>query len=174
MSDLTTVDKVKQYLRINHQQDDLLIKRIITSSSDFIKTYTLRDILASNKVDKFTGFGNNFYLLKNYPINSIISITIDNNILNSNSYDFDDCEVYLKGYNFSRNRLSNIIVYNAGYTECPYDLEQSVIELCGFKYKQMEHLDLKNKIIAQETVGFIVEEIPKFIKVVLDRYKRVY
>ena len=182
MSDLTTLANAKQYLRIINQTDDLLISRIISAASDLAVNYINRDIMQQTYTENFTGYGNSFHMFQNYPVVSVISLTILDTVIlpannySSNGYIFDEEQLVLQHYQFNRNRLVNKIVYVAGYIKCPFDIdiEQAVLELVAIKYKQIEHIDQSSKQVAGETVSFIVKDLPDFIKSVFNNYKKYF
>lgn len=173
MADFTTLAKVKQRLRIDsvNTEDDSILTSLISSATLFIQSYLSREISENTYTEKFSGYGNPFHLVSNYPIQSIDSISIDG--VSFTDYDFDDIQVVLNGGVFPRGRINCTMVYTAGYTDIPLDIEQACIELVQIKYKQLEHIDLASKAIAGETTSFIVSDIPAFIKATLNLYKKV-
>lgn len=177
--DFTSLEKAKEYLRIKGNSDDVLISRLISAASKLMKTYMNRDIEAKDYTEIFDGKGNGFHVFGNYPVNSVSfvyagSLSVMPAIeFNSAGYVYDDEKVVLNGNVFPRGMLNCKVVYNAGFTTIPDDLEQACCELVSIKYKQIEHIDQQSKVVAGENVSFIVKDIPSFIKIVLNNYKKV-
>lgn len=178
--DFTTIENVREYLRIKGTTDDAMIARLIKGASKLMTTYMNRDISAKDYTEVFDGKGSNYHVFGNYPVNNISFVyagdismmPAQNN--NSSGYVHDHEKVVLNGGIFPRGMLNCKVVYNAGYTTIPDDLEQACIELVGFKYKAIEHLDQQSKqLAAGETVTFITKDIPQTVKVVLNHYKKV-
>lgn len=169
---LTTVEKVREYLRISSDADDQLFQRLIEACSKVIENYCLRDFEQKKHVDKFSGNNQGYHECKFYPIISVELITIDNVVVDFK--DFDENTIYLKdNQNFTKGRINCYINYTAGYLTVPKDLEQACIELVGIKYKQIETLNVSSKGLAGETTNFIVKDMPDYVKVVLNKYRRV-
>lgn len=179
MSDFTTLANAKEYLRITGTADDDMITRIITAASQLMIKYMNRDILAADYTERFNGTGNNFHVFGNYPVNSVSFVYVDDIPImpaitdNSAGYTFDDEQLVLNGAVFYKGRINCKVVYNAGFTEVPSEIEQACLELVSFKYKQIEHIDQGSKVVAGENVSFIVKDIAPFIKVILNNYKKV-
>lgn len=175
-TDLTTLSNAKEYLRITSTDDDDLIQRLISSCSIEMQTYINRNFAIQEYTDNFVGKDKNYHVFKINPVQSIISIKVinfENNYYVPNVLYFDTKQIFIDGL-FKKSYLNYPncqIVYNAGYTSTPLDVEQACIEFLGIKYKQIESLNMSSKSIAQETTAFIVKDIPDFIKVVLEQYK---
>ena len=170
MADLTTLINVKNYLRISSNTDDVLLSRLISSATQFIFSYISRDITVKDCIDKFSGNNQDYHAFFDYPVNSIKSILIDG--VPVVVEDYNDDQVVIKGL-FTKGRLNCIVNYNAGYAVIPKDLEQACIEMVSIKYKNIEHIDVSSKSIAGETTSFITKDMPDYVKVVLNQYKKV-
>lgn len=60
------------------------------------------------------------------------------------------------------------------YSYVPDDVNQAVIELVGERYKYKDRIGFSNKSLGgQETVGFTANNVPTFIKELLNKYQRV-
>ncbi len=175
-TDLTTLTNVKEYLRITSTDDDNMIQRLISSCSIEMQTYINRYFQVQTYTDSFKGKNKNYHVFKYNPVQSIISIKVinfENNYYVPTILFNDEKQVFIDGI-FKRSYLDYPncqIIYTAGYTNTPLDVEQACIEWVGVKYKQIESLNMSSKSIAQETTAFIVKDIPDFVKVVLDQYK---
>jgi len=168
---LTTLVNVKEYLRISGTKDDVLLTRLIDNCSIFIESWLNRKLEVATYQEKFSGNGIDYHLCKNYPINTITSIIVNNEVIAR--FENDEKQVYLTDKLFYKGRFNCIINYSAGYSTIPHDIEQACIELVAVKYRQSDSINLSSKAIAGETTSFIVKDIPDFIKVVLQQYKQV-
>lgn len=171
MAKFTTLSRAREYCMVQEQGEDAIIDRLITSCTALMQTYMNRKILKQEFTERFDGTGNNFYVLKNYPVISVSSLFINKSPYTS--YDFDKDQIILS-YGFPRGRSNCEVTYIAGYDVVPDDIEQACLEFVAFKYNQRKHIDLASKAIAGETTSFIGSDIPAFIKVVLNQYKKVF
>ncbi|MDQ1326679.1 MAG: hypothetical protein QG564_1805 [Campylobacterota bacterium] len=170
MADLTSVADVKKYLRINSATDDALIGSLVSSASKFIESWCGRSFSAADYVEKFNGTNRDYHFVKHTPLNSLVYVKVNN--INEEVLNYNE-EMIVISNTFKSGRINCEISYNAGYDVIPADIEQACIELVGIKYKQIETLNLSSKAIAGETTSFIVNEMPDFVKVVLQQYRSV-
>lgn len=173
MGNLTTLDNVKNYLRIKTENDDELLKRMISSCSKLIESWLNRTITAENYNEVFSGNEGVYHFCKNRPIISVGNVFINGHELSPSEFCADEECVYLNN-NLFPHGIKNILVnYNAGYETVPEDIEQACIEMIAIKYKQIETIHQSSKSIGGETTSFIVKDMPDFVKVVLQQYKQV-
>ena len=175
MSKLTTVENVKLYLNITDNQEDDIIDLLIEDASSFFETYTNRKILTDTYVDIFKG-RNYFHILKNAPIQEILSVKILNQEIKpqnrasfTEGYFFDKNKIVLYGYKFSNVDLGNEIIYKSGFDIVPKDIETAVIILTALRYKEKDRLGVKNKKINNEIVYFDLG-IPEKVKLIMDQW----
>lgn len=182
MSNLTSLDNIKRYLRISSEvtSDDALLNSLNSSYSKYVQSIINRNILSATYTENFNGFGGNMYFPPNYPITAVSSLTIDgaNIPLSTNGsagYLFTHSFIGLKGgYVFTPGIVNVTLTYTAGYEQTPEDLEQAVIELIGLRYREMERIGLKSKVLAGEQVNYMVDALPDSVKLLLKNYKRVF
>jgi hypothetical protein len=165
--------------------DDLMLARLITAVSEFIRSYTQLKFDVENYTEYRSGkgWGQAMLVLKNQPIVSVTSLTIDDvaipalpsNIPDPNGVGFAylPTHISLYGYEFSEGLDNIIAVYSAGYASVPYDLVQAAIELVTFKFREKERIGHKSKSLGGETVAFITAEMPDSVKAALNKYRRV-
>lgn len=171
MSDLVTLLKVKEHLRIKDASQDSVLSFLITACSKLIETWMNRVLSVNNYKDRFNGTGLSFHYFRNNPIISILSLKVDDNLITD--FEIDNDQVYLINNYFNRGKYNCIIEYSAGFQTIPEDIENACLEFVSFKYRQKEHIDLSSKGMAGETTSYIVKDIPDFIKVVLQHYKNI-
>jgi len=165
--------------------DDVLLQNLITAMSEACRNYTSRifNIETYTETHSGKGYGQREMFLREYPVVSITSVTIDGNTIsarvgNGNGYnysnDLQNAEIVLYGYEFTRDVNNVVIVYSAGYDTLPRDLWQSGVELVAYRYKSSDKIGFRSKTLAGETTSFITSELPDSVKAVWDRYvKRV-
>ena len=135
-SNLTTLEHVKQWLAIDdsNTNSDVLLNRLIRAASAFVLNYIQRDSLALAQYDDvYDGYGNNFMVLRQFPVTSIVSLSVlgtplrpaqgngqtepfrDGYILESSKSVTSQQRVTLFGHRFPRQKSSVAVSYMAGY-----------------------------------------------------------
>lgn len=140
--DLSTLANVKEYLRITDTNDDTLLQKILTRTSEWIQKYCNRTFIATTYTEYYDGDGSNELLLDQFPVNSITSCYDDTD----REYGADTAItvtdliikdagliVYDDGF-FNKGDHNIKITYNAGYTTIPADLELACIKLVASEY----------------------------------------
>lgn len=147
---LTTLANLREYLKkeATDTTDDTLLTKIISRVSEKIEKKCNRTFLAANHTEYFAGNGINKQYIKNWPINSVTSIHVDDDrawgsdsavaaediIISSQNPGMiilADGEIFTK----TVDGIENVrIIYNGGYSTIPTDLEQACIELCCIEY----------------------------------------
>jgi hypothetical protein len=127
---LTSLERVKAWLSVNSNNDDVLLNNLIDECSRFILSYTNRPTLFQYIFsDIYDGVGNIRQMLRHYPVNNISLVMIDTVIIpasvnNGNGYLLEDWEkippgrpqlLSLKGYEFAKGNSNVNIVYCVGY-----------------------------------------------------------
>ncbi len=178
--DLTNVAAVRLWLNVKGNEHDDIIAQLITACSTFVKSWLNRDILSATYTEKRSGTGHELMSTKNYPIQSITSVTIDQVAVaaaaNStvSGFTFDEHQIFLNGRVFNKGRNNVQLVYVAGYAACPADIEQAVIETVGLRFKDRDRIGNASKSIGGETVQFIISEFTKSAQSILQQYKKVH
>jgi gp6-like head-tail connector protein len=131
--DLTTLPHVKEWLGIDPDvtDGDALLSRMITAASRFVLGYLNRASLAAMTInDVYDGHGNNFMILRQWPVISLSTIqfygiTVDQPATGnprSNGYLLEDAQqaggqqrLTLFGHFFPNGRSVINITYRAGY-----------------------------------------------------------
>lgn len=132
--DLTTLSHVKDWLGIpdNQTASDAVLSRLITSASRFILGYLQRDSLAVTTYNEiYDGYGNNFMMLRQWPIINLTDIQFCGVTINTpstgnprtpgyileptNSVAGGQQRLTLWGYCFPRMKAAVMINYEAGY-----------------------------------------------------------
>jgi hypothetical protein len=180
MVDLTTVDAVKKYLGITSASDDSLLASLITAASGYIQTFINRVFEVQEYVDKFSGHGNNTWMLRNYPCKTVSIVTINGNTIypaataTGFGYVYDDISVTVRGHAFLKGALNCAITYQAGYDNVPAEIAQACIELVSLRYKEKDRIGLISKGLAGETISYSQNDMSTAIKTILLNYKKIY
>lgn len=74
---LTTLSSVKSYLGITGSDEDTLLNTFITQATAVINKYCLRTLEAAAYTEYYEGNGRPELVLRQYPINSLTSIHVD-------------------------------------------------------------------------------------------------
>lgn len=187
-NDLCVLQDVKDYLfRGGGNQtnlDDNLLQRIISSASEWIRKETSTEFTAGNVTEVRSGMGGRVMFVKRPPINSVTSVHVDGgaipaksinvaDFLNSSGYSFRANGTYisLSGNVFARGVDNVQLIYNGGYGEIPFDLEQACIEMVGWTYRELDRLGMISKALAGETISFSTASLSHRSLQVLQHYK---
>lgn len=186
---LTSVAAAKVHLGImpsDTSQDDILI-RFINSASAKIESYTDRKFKKRQYVDFYDGRNNDRILLRNWPADKPTELwddvgnKFDNeiNLIDPQDYDIEQSSdggigvILVNGVKFSRGNQNVKVVYEAGYSSVPYDIEDACLFTVEFLYtaKQDRRIGVSSKGKNGETVQFR-DDLPQYILDILDRYRR--
>lgn len=188
MVDFTSLDNIKNTGRVGSTIDDRLLKLLIPACSEFIRNYTSDDLPIADKNGVFPSFTEYrdgkcqrtialFYI----PIQSVQSLTINSTIIPLASdptqpgYLFSSERVSVNGWLFSDGFQNIKVVYTAGYTSVPPDIEQACREMILEKYKRMtDRIGQKSASLAGQTVTFTDNDVTPNVKGLLSPYRRVF
>lgn len=161
--DLTTPAQVKGYLpkvEVLDTQFDALLARLITATSDRFKADTNRTILKATVTETTSGSGATRLLLGEYPVVGVTSVTVDGELVpqraavgESGWVLMGSC-VELVGYVFARGVANVVVVYEAGYTAVPSDVEQAVIKMVALQFADRKRPGESSKAISGESISF--------------------
>lgn len=186
---LTTVAAVKSYLKIadTNTVDDSRIELLINACSSTIENFCRRNFIKQTFTDEeYDGNDHRYLNLYNYPVQSVQSVTLNDELVDSIEYIVKKkTGILARKYNntlsgISYNRYvpiwpkgdANILVtYTAGYDVIPADLEQACILYVMSFYKS----DVAN-FSTTFTDGFVfrADAMPVQVKLMLQPYMKVY
>ncbi|MEN6325793.1 MAG: hypothetical protein ABFD18_06265 [Syntrophomonas sp.] len=185
---LTTVDAVKEYLKIaiNDTDYDKTIERQINAISEAIENYCIRHFEKAEYTEKYSGNDKDYLRLNQYPVNLITYIKVLDTEIDSTLYDYLNDSGILYNQDIWPSGKRNIEVnYDAGYVlpkdedgeisrTLPYDLEDACIEMVAAKFNQRQEEAAGKLSRTQEEYNVRYEkDIPAHIRQVLDRYRKV-
>lgn len=165
------------YLTFN--VDDNLLAQLITAASAFILTYLSWDIFTASYSEYRDGPGRDCLSVKNYPITAVSAVELNGVAIPAATdqvafgYLFDERQIILRGFAFTRGRRNVKITYTAGYASAPAELEQACLELVAYKYRSRDWTGQSSKIIGGENVTYVTKEMPDSVKLTLKRWSRV-
>jgi len=193
MADLITLATYKEAEGLSTPKEDLRINALIPSVSQLVKTYCANsfvDFFSSNKTETFNiDWATHIVQLTESPVNSIISVKERDSYGSSYTTLTTGAQEYFldsatdsifrttsAGYkNWQKGVASVEVVYRAGYSAVPSDLELAVIDLITY-YLKDEHKERRtiqgasiqnaSSSSQRDNVAF-----PDHIKRVLDLYK---
>jgi len=193
MADLITLATYKDAEGLSTPKEDLRINALIPNVSQLVKTYcgnSFVDFYSSNKTETFNiDWGTHIVQLTESPVNNIVSVQERQSYsdsyatLTTGAFEFaldGRTDSILRtssfGYqNWPRGVDAVKVVYTAGYSAVPADLELAVIDLITY-YLKDEHKERRtiqgasiqnaSSSSQRDNVAF-----PDHIKRVLDLYK---
>ena len=193
MADLITLATYKDAEGLSTPKEDLRINALIPSVSQLVKTYcgnSFVDFYSSNKTETFNiNWGTYIVQLTESPINTIVSVQERQSYsdayvtLTTGAYEYaldKNTDSVLRtttgGYqNWPTGVDAVKVVYTAGYSATPADLELAVIDLITYylKDEHKERRDLGRASIQNATSSTQSNNVafPDHIKRVLDLYK---
>lgn len=136
----------------------------INAASTFIESYCNVKFSVQEYEQTFKSNGQNVLALHKVPLIEVLELDLD-------YYKTSKVAVYLTErapFNCFKK-----IKYRYGYETVPADVEQACLELVLWKYKLHTHIDMTSVAQDGATAQYQTEELPKFTRIVLDRYKRV-
>lgn len=167
-----TEDEVNLYLKIDNDEESLLIKKIIASATEFTEKYLKRSLLTRTLVASFDSFPSNEIKLPYSPVTTINSVKYydDNYVLNTVDPTLyflvskkTPAEINLKYTNawpVTADRSSAVEVeYIAGYGKpenVPEPIKQAILLLCNHLYSNREMVSEKSLSNAPMSYNYLL------------------
>jgi hypothetical protein len=179
MADLTTLATVKEYLEIetSDTEFDSLLTRQITASSRQIEIYCNRAFDIQSYSETYDGTASDLLFLKQTPIQSVTSLSIDDESLGADEFKIYDDYLRLVSGLFTVGKLNVAVQYTAGHYDSqsaspPSDVEDACVQLVAFKFNLRSAEGLEARRINQSSESFAGVAIPLSVAVILDIYRR--
>lgn len=203
-ADLMTLNQVKAWLKIQPSQtaNDAILQLLISSFSQWVLHRTGRDTF--NSVNSYTetqdGHGGTRLFLRNSPIQTVSNVIVgaysipQSTSVTANGWFIEDSlksialritpNTYmtmvpsgLYPYCFERGQGNVQVMYTAGYTIVPFDLQEAAMEAIAINYSRKDWIDIAQLTLGagQGVTGSTVYHkwaLPPSINMVLDRYAR--
>lgn len=177
--DLTTASDVRAFVGVKSDQDDELIGALVSAASEAVKSWLSRDILSQPYTRIFHGHGGYDLVMPEYPVTAVSSVAIDGISVPAAAaygqpgYRFDENQVWLTGYRFTKGFGNVSVTWQAGYPSVPRDIAEAVRELVSLVYKERERIGMSSKSVQGETTAYIVKEMPDRVRMILQPYRKV-
>jgi uncharacterized phiE125 gp8 family phage protein len=135
---IITLKQAKDYLKVDYPEDDELLADLINRATDYLEKVKYKTIIKQREVsqEKHDGTGKRKIYLKNYPVSSITSLTVD-------GVPFNDYVLYGRigmlitqdGSVWRSGRQNIVVDYVAGYDPVPEHFVQECLELVAAWYE---------------------------------------
>lgn len=154
--EIVPLDYAKQFLRIDYNDDDMLIQGMVWAAIEHAETFIRRSI--STKTYELTlNNGENSVMLPNPPLVSVDSVLDDND----SAVEYELIEENGRSFiNFNPNNKT-VITYQAGYNKVPKTIEQAILILVSHFYENRETV----------IVGTSVVRMPFSVEALLNPHK---
>jgi hypothetical protein len=188
MSPLCSIEDVKLYFSITSSSEDSVLTALIAAASADIEQYCNRTFAQAAYTETRNGNGGDRIGVRQWPIVSVQSVTVDGLIVPlaanavSDGVVFSDDAIYIRnrgrpGYPsapwcFARGVQNVVLQYTAGYQTIPADLNQACVEFVGWKRAKRSRIDKKNETLgSQQTQGYDLSEAPASVLAALRSYR---
>ena len=173
---LTSLTNVKNELEITSTEYDTILNLLISNISQVIETLADRRLEAVSLTEYYDGDNTNVLILREYPVNSITSITVNDDALTTDDYELYDTIGKIVFDSVITEGVRNIVVeYNAGYTTIPDDLEMLARKLVIEAFRMKDNPQHKSERVGAWSVTFaksLLLENQMYYNI-LEKYKRV-
>jgi hypothetical protein len=184
--EFTDAPKVKAYLRIpiTNTGDDGLLRSLADAANAAIAKALQRNVLTASYSQTRNGTGTSRLMLPNFPVTAVSSVTLvgppsqigaglSTQVLTLGvDYTFD---VYgllaYRGLKWPKGVQNVAVVYVAGYSNMPADLIHAASKVGALRYRELERLGQKSKVIDTENITFDLAEFPPDVLATVERYK---
>jgi hypothetical protein len=179
---LTDLENVKNFYGMtgSKQLDDDLLEDLIDRISEAIYSYcNVTSFKEKTYTEYQDGAGSKYLFVNNTPIISVTSINDDEDwewgldtVIDSSQYRIVDKRYIVWKDDYFTNADQNIkIIYKAGYSTVPGDLEQVCIEEVLRRYKHRRDIDVQSKTLDDGTVQYTSKNFMQSSLTVLNKYR---
>lgn len=179
-SDLTSIARVKDFLKLTSTADDGLLQALVTRYSLWVKKRIGRDVTLTAYDIRVNGWGGNVFPFPQYPAVTVDLLTIaplslasPTPLVATTDYIFDTQALYLVRGVFDKGIGNVRLQYTAGYIVVPEDIDQATAELVAFGYRERDRLGANSKGVGPETISFITDPATKRVLQALDDWRNV-
>lgn len=168
MSNILDVNKVCSALEISTSKQSIvaLVSDLIDASIEIAQNYCGRKFIKDTYKERFIGVGLDYVITQNYPILEVLQAPSAVEFFDKNEIVF--ASKITKGQVF-------YVEYEAGFDVLPKDLELAIIELVGWRYKSLGHLDVTtNRDKEGSTVSYVRSDLPENVKSIFEKYRKKY
>ena len=157
-NEIITLGDVKNYVRIDSDDDNAIITNMITQARIWCENYISRDIVPKNRtyyMDSTSGL----FDLPFAPVATIESVTVEGEAATYTEYGLDDLSIELNGGPSNNVKIT--------YTTAGLDdglIKQALLQMVSNLYDNR----------ADFVTGTIVSDIPTNVKSILSGYKTMF
>lgn len=182
---LVSVDQAQAFLNDTTDANTVIITFWINAASRFCNEQTRRLLKSRTLTEYYSGDGTKTLFTRQYPITTLTSVhdDLDRSYGSDTALDTDDLallpqdvayKIVYDGGIFNRGIKNLKVVYVAGYTTVPYDLQEACLEIIAYWYKNHKEgrFGLTSRNIGDGSINIETTEIPKSAYTVLQRYKK--
>ena len=196
---LIQIQQVKDYLGIKQNEDNNILTFLVAAASTWFKHQTLRDYV---KVTQCTervhldvrNWQNNRrpFAIGCYPKNSPVTQIYPNSVFMDGVAISQQTDVAQPGWVLNGDRLEIIgfkqvmwwfwppvldpgwltYTYDGGFDVVPHDVQQAVLSLVAWRYRERTRVGLNSRTTEHETFSFSQNEAPADVKLTIDWYRR--
>jgi len=184
---LVSLADAKSFLKISGSGEDDVVSFLVNEISQFIGTYTRRKLVQASYTEFYDGDGSAELVLARRPVQSITSVHDDplrefgSGTLVPAADVLTDKEAGILMLSpvsstpaFLKGKGNVKVVYSAGYpaASIPYDLQIAAKKLIAFRYFERKdgRFGQGSQTQGLVSVSFTLDEIPRDVREVLDRY----
>lgn len=181
---LCSLANAKMYIGMKDDSTefDTRIESYIDAASWYLNDATKRKLLARSLTEYYDGRGSDVLVTKERPINSVTTLHSDANrsfgsttLIAATDYQVygDEGYIVVTGSAFDVGERVLKLVYNAGFTTVPYDLEQAALELTAYwyEYYKSHRVGIKTQSVGDKQTTYA--DMPPFVTAVIRKYTRL-
>lgn len=188
-TDLCQLVDVKLWLSIalTDTTFDSMLQRLLSACSMTMQVYMNRLLNQSSYTQTFNGNGKPWFMVHNYPIQSVGQVMIDGQIVpqgvapaeytdQTDGWYNDDDTVYLRNSIFRRGVQNCSIEYVGGLSGTDprlMALAQACIEQVSLRFNERNRIGQRNKSVNGELLGFFIGDFPPSVVQLMDNLKNV-
>lgn len=178
---LASLDDFKTYLGISWTDQDDLLTLLLVSASSTIEWYIWRNVEADDYTELIDWVAQPSYVLKQYPVNSVTSLEVNEwdldtavrTALDADQYDVDTDDWVIRFTSYMQRWFSNYkVVYNAGYATVPQDLQLACMQIAAWMYNTRQSNGISSESVAWDSISYDTE-IKDSTFTILNRYTDV-
>lgn len=158
-NEILTTAEVKNYVRIDTDDDDPIINQMITQARIWCENYISRDIVAKNRT-YYLDETNGLFDLPFAPIDSVIGVTSEGQSVTYTEYGLDDLSIELNG---GPSKNVKVTYTTTGLSDGL--VKQAMLQLISTYY------DNRADFVIGAVKGV---EIPTDVKTILNGYKNLF
>lgn len=178
---LVSLPDVKTLLGSTVPDDDNLIAELINRYSVLIETYLGRNVISRVYIEDYDGGGFDELFTNQYPITSISGIYNDTDwnwtadtLIDSDYYrkaQDGNSIIFTSDVTLGDYRENIRVVYTAGYSTVPEDIQMACIEEVARAFKNRQEIGVTSKSLGDGSISYSAQGLLTKTTMVLDSYR---